>query len=288
MRLTLDQFRAMIPTNREPEAWYEIAMKMFDKYEINTPNRIAGFMAQCSHESADFTRLEENLNYSADALYRVFGKRYFKTKAHAQEYHRQPEKIANYVYMDKNRSRRGALGNVVDGDGWRFRGRGIKQLTGRNNYTAFGNDIGMSAEDAAEYLETKQGAFESACWFWEKNNLERYADRNDIVGMSKRVNGGRIGLEDRKERYARALAVLGGEVSAPKPQRSSSNSGRSMPILRRGSRGPAVGKLQKALGIKDDGIFGIGTAAALKNFQRANGLTPDGVAGPNTYAKLYR
>jgi len=286
MQITLDQFRAMIPTNREPEEWYEIALKMFAKYEINTPNRIAGFMAQCAHESADFTRLEENLNYSADALYRVFGKRYFKSKSHAQEYHRQPEKIANYVYMDKNRSRRGALGNVEDGDGWRFRGRGIKQLTGRSNYTAFGNDVGMSAEDAAEYLSTKQGAFESACWFWEKNNLERYADRNDIVGMSKRVNGGKIGLDDRKARYARALDILSGEV--PTPTRTPSPRNSSMPILKRGSRGPAVGKLQKALGIKDDGIFGIGTAAALKNFQRANGLKPDGIAGPNTYAKLFR
>lgn len=284
MELTLDQFRAMIPTNREPEAWYEIAQEMFKKYEINTPYRIAGFMAQCAHESVDFTRLEENLNYSADALYRVFGKRYFKSKAHAQEYHRQPEKIANYVYMDKYRSKRGALGNVKEGDGWRFRGKGIKQLTGRNNVEQFAKSVGMTAEQASEYLETKKGAFESACWFWETNNIAKYADNNDIVGMSKRINGGTIGLDDRKARYAKALSILGGEAEPVK-----TSSGRSsMPILRKGSRGPAVGKLQKALGINDDGIFGIGTAAALKNFQRANGLKPDGIAGPATYAKLYR
>jgi len=283
MKITLDQFKAMIPTNREAEEWYDIAKVMFHDYEITTTNRIAGFMAQCAHESNDFKTLEENLNYSADSLLRVFGKRYFKSKAHAQEYHRQPEKIANYVYMDKNRSKRGALGNVIDGDGWRFRGKGIKQLTGRNNVEQFAKSIDMTAEQASEYLETKKGAFHSACWFWETNNIAKYADNDDIVGMSKKINGGTIGLDDRKDRYAKSQAILSGQVTTTTPIKSS-----SMVILKKGSRGPEVVKMQKSLGITADGIFGIGTTAVLKNWQRANGLTPDGVAGPATFAKLYR
>src|SRR5210317_941376 len=132
--ITLDQFKAMIPRNREPEEWYENVVDMFEKYDITTPLRIAGFMAQCGHESADFTRLEENLNYSEKALNSVFGRYFGPGKRDAKEYARNPEKIANYVYQDEFRSKRGAMGNVEDGDGWRFRGRGIKQLTGRNNY----------------------------------------------------------------------------------------------------------------------------------------------------------
>lgn len=286
--LSFEQFQAMIPKNREAKEWYDIAVDMFKKYDITTPNRIAGFMAQCAHESADFTLLEENLNYSEKALNGVFG-RYFgaSPKRNAAEYARNPEKIANYVYMDKYRSKGGAMGNVQEGDGFKFRGRGIKQLTGRNNYTAFAKTVGMSAEDAASYLETKKGAFESACWFWKTNSIEKYADNDDIVGMSKRINGGTIGLDDRKARYARAKSILGGK-SAPAPVRPTTSSGSSAPILKKGSRGPEVAKLQKALGVSADGIFGIGTAATLKNWQRANGLTPDGVAGPSTYAKLYR
>lgn len=281
--ITLQQFSAMIPTNPEPEAWYEEVVDMFRKYDIITPNRIAGFMAQCAHESRDFTALEENLNYSADALYRVFGRRYFKSKAHAQQYHRQPEKIANYVYMDENRSKRGALGNVYPGDGWKFRGRGIKQLTGRNNYEAFGRSVGLTAEQAADYVATKKGALESACWFWSTNNIDHYADADDIVGMSKRINGGKIGLNDRIARYAKAKQILTGEVSEQRVQKR--NTAR---ILRRGMRGSDVKRVQKVLGITADGIFGFGTATAVKKWQRANGLTPDGIVGPQTQAKMFR
>ena len=141
--ITLEQFSAMIPKNRKAAEWYEAAVPMFEQYEINTVNRIAGFMAQCAHESADFTRLEENLNYSEKALNGVFGRYFGKGKRDAAEYARDPEKIANYVYQDEYRSKRGALGNTEPGDGWLFRGRGIKQLTGRNNYAAFGETVGM-------------------------------------------------------------------------------------------------------------------------------------------------
>ena len=283
--ITLEQFSAMIPTNREADDWYEIAVDMFKKYDIITNNRIAGFMAQCAHESRDFTALEENLNYSESSLNRVFG-RYFGTgKRNAKEYARNPEKIANYVYQDEFRSKRGALGNTNPGDGWRFRGRGIKQLTGRNNYSAFAKTVRMTAEEAAEYVATKQGAFESACWFWKTNNIASYADKGDIVGMSKKINGGTIGLDDRKRRWNTALAILNGNVSTTAKRSNVKTS--TNDILKKGSKGPEVVKMQKALGIKADGDFGLGTKIAVKNFQKKNRLTADGIAGPSTLAKLY-
>jgi len=294
--ITLQQFSAMIPKNKNPEEWYENVVDMFKKYDITTPLRIAGFMAQCGHESADFTALEENLNYSEKSLNAVFPRYFGPDKRNAAEYARQPEKIANYVYMDEFRSKQGAMGNVNGGDGWRFRGRGIKQLTGRNNYTAFGKTVGMSAEEAAEYVATPNGALESACWFWATNKIDRFADADDIVGMSKKINGGTIGLEDRKARYERAKALLGGKSSAPvKPQITDAVTQKSAPAkapaaartLRRGMEGDDVKKMQKALGIEADGIFGPGTTTAVKKWQRENGLEADGIVGPKTQARMF-
>lgn len=275
--ITKFQFSKMIPSNRNPDEWYQIAVDLFKKYNITTPNRIAGFMSQCAHESRDFTVLEENLNYSAKRLREVFP-RYFRSDSAANAVARNPEAIANIVYMDANRTKRGALGNVNPGDGWRFRGGGIKQLTGRNNYTAFGNFINLSPEKAADYVRTKRGAFESACWFWATNNLEKYADADDIVGMSKRINGGTIGLEDRKRRYFTAKSILGVETAETDVHS----------VLRIGSSGPDVIRLQKSLGITADGDFGPDTESALMMWQRVNGLDPDGIAGPMTFKKLYR
>lgn len=286
--ITLEQFSAMIPKNREPEAWYENVVDMFKKYDINTTLRIAGFMAQCSHESSDFTALEENLNYSEKALNSVFGRYFGPGKRDAKEYARNPEKIANYVYQDEFRSKQGAMGNVNDGDGWRFRGRGIKQLTGRNNYTAFGKTVGMSTDEAAEYVATKKGALESACWFWATNNIDRYADADDIVGMTKRINGGTIGLDDRKARYSKAKAILGGApVSTRQRSTTPSNKDSGARTLRRGMKGDDVARVQKKLGIAADGDFGPGTLVAAKKWQRANGLTADGIIGAETQAKMF-
>jgi putative chitinase len=281
--ITLEQFSAMIPKNKDPESWYEAATELFETYEINTPNRIAGFMAQCAHESLDFTRLEENLNYSEKALNSVFGRYFGAGKRDAAEYARKPEKIANYVYQDEFRSKRGAMGNVNDGDGWRFRGRGIKQLTGRNNYTAFGKTVGMSAEEAAEYVATPKGAIESACWFWKTNKLDKWADKGDNVGLTKKINGGTIGLDDRNRRWEEALAILGGEVPAPAPKAASS----AARTLRKGMKGDDVKKMQKAIGVAADGDFGPGTLVAVKKWQKLNGLVADGIVGPATQAKMF-
>jgi len=207
--ITLEQFRLMIPTNKEPEVWFDIAVGMLEKYEINTQNRIAGFMAQCGHESRDFHVLEENLNYSENRLLELFP-RYFgpPPKRNPRDYARNPRKLANYIYMDEFRPISHRLGNVHRGDGWIFVGGGIIQITGRHNFTRFGRSLGITPEEAADYVRSKRGAFESACWFWKTKNLNTFADNDDIDGMSRRVNGGNIGLQDRRNRYNRNKQIL--------------------------------------------------------------------------------
>lgn len=282
--ITLQKFSQMIPTNKEAAEWYAIAMDMFPKYNITTPNRIAGFMAQCAHESGDFRVLEENLNYSTDNLNRVFG-RYFGAppKRNAAEYARKPEKIANYVYMDEFRSPSSRLGNTQPGDGWKFRGGGIKQLTGRSNFTRFGQSIGMTADQAADYVRTKKGAFESACWFWRTNNLERFADNDDIDGMSRAVNGGDNGIDDRRNRYRAAKRIMAGVTqpnAVPKPvnpQITDSVTQQTVTTIKRGSSGELVKQVQHALKIQADGMFGLMTENAVKSWQRINRFTANGV-----------
>jgi putative chitinase len=283
--LTVDQLRAMIPTNKEVGEWCAALNEMLPKYGITTDKRIAGFISQCAHESSDFRVLQENLNYKEATLLKVFPRYFGPGKENAAEYAGRPEKIANYVYMDKHRSKQGALGNVKDGDGWLFSGKGLKQVTGRANTTAFGKTVGMTAEEAAAYLLTKKGALESALWFWGSRNLNEVADADtgDQVRLTKIINGGDIGLADRQARYAKAMASLGGKVSAPI---NSQITDAVTQILRRGSKGDGVKRMQVKLGLTADGDFGPGTEAALKKWQAANGLTADGVAGPNTLAKL--
>lgn len=260
--ITLDQFQKMIPTNKSANVWYDIATELFPKYGLTTTNRIAGFMAQAGHESADFRILQENLNYSQAALLKTFG-RYF-TKDTAKQYARKPEMIANRVYDDANRSNK--LGNTQPGDGWRFRGRGLIQLTGRWNYEKFGKDVGMTAEQAATYMETNKGAMESALWFWKTNNLNRFADADDIRGMSRAVNGGDNGMSDRVSRYSQNKSVLASLSSASVAPATTSQPR----MLQRGSRGDLVRRMQQALRIPADGIFGVATEAAVRSWQRSN------------------
>ena len=287
IELTEAQLAAMIPSNKGAAGkWLAAMQEIFPKYDINTPQRIAGFVAQCAHESGDFKRLEENLNYSEKALNAVFGRYFGPGKRNAAEYARNPEKIANYVYQDE--FRKSKMGNVNPGDGWLFRGRGLKQLTGRDNYTAFGKSVGKSAEEAAEYVATEQGAIESAAWFWDKAGCNKFADAGDIVGMSKRINGGTIGLEDRQRRWNEALAILGGEVTVVAVAEDSvEDIIDDIGVLRKGSKGEGVKLMQEALGVAADGDFGPGTEKALKAWQAANGLVADGIAGPATFAKLF-
>lgn len=204
--ITVSQLRQIIPQNKYVEHWHHALEQLLPDYDINTPKRIAAFLAQCAHESGEFTRIVENLNYKPQALRRLFPK-YFPDDVTANQYCAKPNKqeaIANRIYA----SRMGN-GDEHSGDGYRFRGRGLIQLTGRTNYQSFADSLEMSIDDVPEYLGTFEGAAQSACWFWETNGLNKFADAGDILGLTKRINGGTIGLEDRKKHYEHALHILG-------------------------------------------------------------------------------
>ena len=263
--------------NSEWEEWYEAMCEILPLWDINTIPRVAGFIAQCGHESRNFNVLTENLNYSAKALNTFFPKYFKRAGRDANEYHRKPEAIANVIYANRMDN-----GDTDSGDGWRFRGGGILQLTGRYNYTEFGEDVEMSAEEAVDYVRTKKGALDSACWFWDENNINKHCDNMDILKMTKRINGGTIGLEDRKKHYMHALDVLGGDYEEPEHEYDLNQ------VLRKGSRGPLVAEVQEKLNIEPaDGIFGPGTERLIKEWQSANGLVADGILGPNTLGKLF-
>jgi putative chitinase len=206
MELTKEQLRQLLPKNPYIDQWHNALAQLLPDYGINTPQRIAAFIAQCAHESGNFIFLKENLNYRAASLRKIFPK-YFPTDALAEEYANKPDKqaaIANRIYANRMGN-----GDESSGDGFRFCGRGLIQLTGRENYSWFAASLGISVEEAAEYLQTFEGAAQSACWFWETNNLNQWADKNDILTLTKRINGGTIGLEDRIKHYEHALHVLG-------------------------------------------------------------------------------
>ena len=203
MQLTQEQLKQMVHGIPYAQNWHSALTQLLPDYEINTPKRVAAFIAQCAHESGGFRFLRENLNYKAESLLKVFPK-YFKDMATANAYAKQPQKIANRVYANRMGN-----GDEASGDGWRYCGRGLIQLTGKDNYSWFAASIETPVEQVSEYLETFEGAAQSACWFWETNNLNQWADKGDILTMTKRINGGTIGLEDRIKHYNHALHVLG-------------------------------------------------------------------------------
>lgn len=200
---TNDRLKTLLPKQVDSTAWGNALSKYFKKYKIDTFDRQTAFLAQALHESTYFTALVENLNYSATRLNEIFPK-YFKNAGRdPNAYARNPEKIANIVYA-------GRLGNgdSASGDGYRYRGRGIFQLTGKDNYTAFGKAIGKSPEEVSKYLETIEGAVESACWFWNSRNCSAAADKKDINTVSKLINGGKIGLAERQKLYLKVIEAL--------------------------------------------------------------------------------
>jgi len=200
---TKEQLAQLIPGNQYVDHWYDALNEILPEYEINTPQRVAAFIAQCAHESGGFKALKENLNYKAASLRRVFPK-YFPDDAIAAAYANKGEMIANRVYANRMGN-----GDEHSGDGYRYCGRGLVQLTGKDNYSWFAASLEMPVEDVPEYLATFEGAVQSACWFWETNNLNQWADKDDILTMTKRINGGTIGLEDRKKHYEHAKHVFG-------------------------------------------------------------------------------
>jgi len=198
--LKLDKLRGHIP-----DAVIAMIPDTAAKFQINTPLRLAHFLAQCGHESGGFRVTQENLNYSAKGLAGIF-KKYFPTEAAATPYARQPQKIANKVYANRM-----ANGSEASGDGYKFRGRGYIQLTGRDNYTQFGKAIG---EDIASNPDkvSSQYALLSAAWFWSKNGLNKLADGGStdttVTSITKRVNGGTIGLADRIKHFKEYYHLL--------------------------------------------------------------------------------
>ena len=319
--LTLEQLTAAVPGSG---GWHKALVNILPKYNIDTPQRVAAFLAQCAHESQNFNILEENLNYSAAGLQKTWPKR-FPAKL-AAELAKQPVRIAEVAYG-------GRMGNNQPGDGYKFRGQGIIQLTGRDNFTKFGMTLNKSAEQTVDYVATKEGAVAAAGWYWSVNNLNRWVDKNDFDGLSDAINIGRKtaaigdahGYDDRKRRYDSILAVLTGKATAKAPvlrvvesepvvtkptpvirvvERAEpvvepvavvaevvAPEAPNMPVLRtlkRGARGALVKKLQMALKTEYiDGVFGDGTETTLKRWQEANNFKVDGVATPEQLFKLF-
>jgi len=197
----------ILTRNKNVHAWYEAMAVQLPQFEVTTAKRVAAFVAQCAHESADFTTLQENLNYSADALNKLFGKYFAAAGRDAAPYHRKPEMIANVIYANRMGN-----GDTASGDGYKFRGRGPIQLTGKANYQAFATDFFEDPEtvinDPDLVTDDVSTSLYSALWFWNKNKINKYADASDIKGMTKVINGGYIGLEDRIKHYNHAIEVL--------------------------------------------------------------------------------
>jgi len=182
--------------------WVEPLEEVFHRYEINTPERQAAFIGQCAHESMNFTKLEENMNYSAEGLMKTWPSR-FPTLEVAKQYARNPEKIANKVYG-------GRMGNGTEetGDGWLYHGRGLIQLTGKDNYTLAGDALNMDFIHSPDYVLVPKYAALTAGWYWNKRQLNKEADAKDYTGMTKKINGGTIGLDDRIAHIKHAQEVL--------------------------------------------------------------------------------
>ena len=198
---TQDQLQAFLPNNQHVEHWFEALAKVLPDYDITTPQRVASFLGETYVESAGYTAIQENLNYRAESLCRTWPSHF--TPDIADQYAHNPERIANRAYANRMGN-----GDEASGDGWRFCGRGLIQLTGRANYTAFGQSIDSSPEEVSDLLQTFEGCVQSACWFWETNNLNQYADAGAIDHESRIVNGGTLGLQERRAAYERALQIL--------------------------------------------------------------------------------
>jgi len=180
--------------------WLEPLNDTFQRYDITTPLRVAAFIGQCHHETGGFNTLQENLNYSAAGLCKTWPSR-FPTLEDAQPYNRNPDMIANKVYS-------GRMGNTEEGDGALYIGRGCIQLTGKTSYTLAGDALGVDFMHSPDLVAIPKYAALTAGWFWNKRGLNKEADAKDYEGMTKKINGGVIGLDDRVSKINAALSVL--------------------------------------------------------------------------------
>jgi putative chitinase len=200
---TENKLSQIITNNQYVNDWFEALSKLLPDYDINTVPRVAAFLAQTAHESGGYKALKENLNYRAETLMKVWP-RYFPNMEIANQYAHKQEAIANRAYG-------GRMGNgpEASGDGFKYCGRGLIQLTGKDNYTSFAESIETPVEEIPEFLGTFEGAVQSACWFWENNNLNQFADSGDMLTLTKRINGGTLGLDERVAHYNHAMHILG-------------------------------------------------------------------------------
>ena len=202
---------------KDPDKWLDAVVKTCAEFEINTPERVAAFIAQTAHESGGYTMLVENLNYSDTTMAAVWPNRFAVLgadkkpikengknvpNAFAKALHRKPEAIANTVYANRMGN-----GTIESGEGWLYRGRGLKQLTGKDNVTRCGQALGVDLVSNPDLLLEPEYAARSAGWFWKANNLSKFADVEDLEGMTKKINGRLIGIADRKARYEKVKSV---------------------------------------------------------------------------------
>jgi putative chitinase len=202
--LTVEHLQACLPKAKVAnlEKFVEGFNETFEHFDINTPERMAMFIAQTAHESGNFATTEENLNYSAKGLNGIF-KKYFPTVESAASYERKPQMIANRVYGGRMGN-----GNEASGEGYKFRGRGIIQLTGKDNYTNCGKALQMDLIADPDQVAKNPVAVLSAGWFWDTRKLNTWADKCDVLTVTKKINGGTIGLEDRTHHFEHILEVL--------------------------------------------------------------------------------
>ena len=218
MTVTVQSIVAAGVKQATAEKWLDAVAAACQEFDIDTPKRIAGFLSQCAHESGGFERLQENLNYSADGMAGIWPKRFAvlgpdkkpvkkdgknQPNKFALALHRKPEMIANVVY-----SSRMGNGPTESGEGWLYRGRGLKQLTGKDNHRACSAGLGVDLVNNPDMLLEPVYAARSAAWFWATNKCNTFADAGDIEGLTKKINGGLIGIDDRKKRYASAMRSL--------------------------------------------------------------------------------
>lgn len=202
MKLTLEQLKACMPLCKAPDKWLDPINQTLEKYQINTPLRVAHFFAQIMHESNQLNAVVENLNYSSDLLRKTFPK-YFPDKETADKYARKPEMIANKVYANRMEN-----GDEKSGDGWKFRGRSPIQCTGKANYILMGKTLNEDFIKNPDLLIIPQYSMLVAGVFWDKNKLNQYADKDDVLTITKRINGGINGLDERKHNLINCKKVL--------------------------------------------------------------------------------
>ena len=202
--VTADIIRSTMPGCGDPDGWTAALNPALTEFSVDTDRRVAAFLAQIAQESAQLNRVEENLNYSAEGLVRTWPTR-FPSIASAQPFERAPERIANHVYAGRNGN-----GDEASGDGWRYRGRGAIQVTGRGNYKAIGASLAAPYEDQPDLLLTPAHAARSAAFFWQSRGLNELADDDGaFTRITERINGGTASDPQRRQYWAAARAALG-------------------------------------------------------------------------------